>query len=81
MGCSRDHAQELDIYNKPYSEKIKRIQLMKEQGNLAMKQVNQPQTPKDGEEPESEQTLLEKASYYYAQSLLIFYYLIPDNDE
>ena len=39
MGCSRDHAQEIDIYNKPYPEKIKRIQLMKEQGNQAMKQV------------------------------------------
>lgn len=37
MGCARDHAVELDIYNKPYPEKIKRIGLMKEQGNLAMK--------------------------------------------
>jgi tetratricopeptide (TPR) repeat protein len=83
MGCSRDHAQELDIYNKPYSEKIKRITLMKEQGNLAMKQISQPPPPKQEgeEEPESEQTLLEKASYFYAQALLIFYYLIPDDDE
>jgi uncharacterized protein YqgQ len=23
---------------------------------------------------------LDKASYYYAQALLVFYYLIPDND-
>ena len=72
MGCARDHQVELDIYNKPYPEKIKRIGLMKEQGNLAMKALG-------GTEDTSE--TLEKASYYYAQALLIFYYLIPDNDE
>lgn len=30
MGCGQDHAVELDIYNKPYPEKIKRIKMMKE---------------------------------------------------
>jgi hypothetical protein len=30
MGCGQDHAAELDIYKKPYPEKIKRIKLMKE---------------------------------------------------
>ena len=30
MGCSKDHAAEIDIYNKPYPEKIQRIKLMKE---------------------------------------------------
>lgn len=30
MGCNQDHAAEIDIYNKPYAEKIKRIKLMKE---------------------------------------------------
>lgn len=40
---------------------------MKEQGNLAMKQISQPLPKVEGEdEPESEKTLLEKASYYYA---------------
>jgi len=63
---------ELDIYNKPYPEKIKRISLMKEQGNLAMKTLAA---------SEDQTETLEKASYYYAQALLIFYYLIPDNDE
>jgi len=35
MGCSRDHAVELDIYNRPFKEKMERIRLMKEQGNKA----------------------------------------------
>lgn len=30
MGCSKDHAAEIDIYNKTYKEKIQRIQLMKQ---------------------------------------------------
>jgi len=30
MGCSKDHAAEIDIYNKTYPEKIARIKLMKE---------------------------------------------------
>ena len=30
MGCSKDHAAEIDIYNKTYAEKIQRIKLMKE---------------------------------------------------
>jgi hypothetical protein len=40
MGCSKDHAAELDIYTKPYSEKMKRIKLMKEQGNEAIAEYN-----------------------------------------
>ena len=38
MGCSRDHAAEIDIYNKPYKEKIARITMMKEQGNKAIQE-------------------------------------------
>eukprot|EP00347_Sterkiella_histriomuscorum_P019330 403342060 len=64
MGCSRDHSKEIDIYSKTYSEKMERVQLMKEQGNEAYKQED-----------------FGKASYYYAQALLIFYYLIPENQE
>ena len=37
MGCSKDHQAELDIYNKSYKEKIERIEIMKEQGNQAIK--------------------------------------------
>ena len=40
MGCSRDHAAEIDIYNKSYKEKMARIRLMKEQGNKAIKEFN-----------------------------------------
>ena len=40
MGCSKDHAAEIDIYNKSYKEKISRIQLMKQQGNEAIQEFN-----------------------------------------
>ena len=71
MGCSQDHSAEIDIYSKTYKEKIERIKIMKEQGNLAMTEYNK----KNSEEA------LNKASYYYAQALLTFVYLIPDNDK
>jgi len=38
MGCSRDHAAEIDIYSKPYAEKIQRVKMMKDEGNAAMKE-------------------------------------------
>jgi len=40
MGCSRDHQAEIDIYNKPYKEKINRIKIMKDQGNQAIGEYN-----------------------------------------
>lgn len=40
MGCSRDHASEIDIYNKPYPEKIARIKMMKEEGNKAIQEYS-----------------------------------------
>lgn len=40
MGCNRDHAVELDIYNKPFSEKIVRIKMMKDEGNKAMGELS-----------------------------------------
>lgn len=64
IGCSKDHAKEIDIFNKNYEQKMERIKSMKEQGNEAIK-------VKD----------YKKASYYYAQALLIFYYLIPEGKE
>jgi hypothetical protein len=44
--------------------------MMKEEGNKAFQEYSK----------ESKTEILEKASYYYAQALLIFYYLIPEND-
>ena len=35
FGCSKDHAKEIDIYNKSYKEKIDRIKFMKDEGNKA----------------------------------------------
>lgn len=90
MGCSKDHAAEIDIYDKPYKEKMKRIKLMKEQGNEAIglynkvmqnHPVEEPKPAGEDPDPNSPTEILNKASYYYAQALLIFYYLIPDNDE
>ena len=40
MGCNRDHAVELDIYNKPFSEKIVRIKMMKDEGNKSMGELS-----------------------------------------
>ena len=57
MGCSKDHAAEIDIYNKTFKEKIERIKMMKEQGNIAIGEYNK--------KPDSDD-LLNKASYYYA---------------
>ena len=37
--------------------------------------------PKDGKGGDSDEVdNLQKASYYYQQALLVFYYLIPDTD-
>jgi len=30
MGCSKDHAKEIDIYNKTYDEKMTRARLLKD---------------------------------------------------
>ena len=55
MGCSKDHAAEIDIYNKTYKEKIQRIQLMKQQGNEAIQEFNS----------KLDFDFMQKASYYY----------------
>ena len=84
MGCNKDHAVELDIYNKSYKEKIDRIKLMKEQGNVAIAEYNKMQTQgidKNASSATKPEDMLNKASYYYAQALLIFVYLIPDTDK
>ena len=77
MGCSRDHAVELDIYNKPFSEKIVRVKMMKDEGYKAMGELSISKNT----DSQAQEDILNKASYYYAQALLIFYYLIPDNDK
>ena len=63
LGCSRDHSKEIDIYDKPYKEKLERVMHMKDEGNQSYKEAQ-----------------YDKASYYYAQALLIFYYLIPETE-
>lgn len=68
MGCAKDHAAELDIYNKTYKEKIERIKLMKEQGNLAIAEYNKKADSAQvtGDEAFKPDDFLNKASYYYA---------------
>ena len=39
MGCSRDHSKEIDIYNKPYNEKVQRIIFLKDEGNQSYKEA------------------------------------------
>lgn len=39
MGCSRDHSKEIDIYNKPYNEKVQRIIFLKDEGNQTYKEA------------------------------------------
>ena len=68
-GCSKNHGQEIDLYNKSFSEKIDRIQtLIKE-------------AEKERVEKETEEDFLQRRCYYYQQALLVFYYLIPEGEE
>jgi hypothetical protein len=38
FGCNRDHSKEIDIYNKPYPEKVERVNQLKNEGNASFKQ-------------------------------------------
>ena len=68
-GCSKNHGQEIDLYNKSFGEKIDRIQtLLKE-------------AEKERTEKETEEDFLQRRCYYYQQALLVFYYLIPEGEE
>lgn len=57
---------------------------MKEQGNQAIASYNieiaKPKKQSENDEEMSANDYLSKASYYYAQALLIFYYLIPEDE-
>lgn len=75
MGCSKDHSKEIDLYDKPYCEKIERIVTMKGQAEAAVIDADAAvdandagEETKTGEEDGSVDVrgdLLQKASYYY----------------
>ena len=81
IGCSKDHAKEIDLYNKTYADKIDRVRTQMKQAQQAMEAANEQKTPR-GEKAEEERKLqLQKSVYYYTQALLVFYYLIPETEE
>ena len=41
MGCSRDHAKEIDLYSKDYGSKIERIMKMIGEANKALVERNE----------------------------------------
>ena len=41
MGCSKDHAKEIDLYNKTYADKIDRVKTQMKQAQQAMEAYNQ----------------------------------------
>ena len=97
MGCSKNHSKEIDLYEKTFAEKVERVQTMMYQGSLAydtaMEQESldqEPEIPADPTERDEESKEevkskrdeeLQKASYYFQQAELVFYYLIPDTEE
>ena len=58
-GCSKDHAKEIDLYNKSYEDKVERINTMLKMGKEAFDSL-------DNKTKEEKEELLQKASYYYA---------------
>lgn len=58
-GCSKDHAKEIDLYNKSYEDKVERINTMMKMGKEAFDSL-------DNKTKEEKEELLQKASYYYA---------------
>ena len=52
-GCSKDHAKEIDLYNKSYDEKLEQVCQMMGQAKSALSA--------EGDRAE----LLQKACYYY----------------
>jgi hypothetical protein len=84
IGCNKDHSKEIDLYGKTYEGKMERVSKMVIEAELALKQRKQDllKAKRDGKELDEALNgeYLQKASYYFAQALLVFYYLIPDND-
>ena len=81
MGCSKDHAKEIDLYSKTYEDKIDRVRTQMKQAQQAMEAANESKAL-EGEKAEEERKVqLQKSVYYYTQALLVFYYLIPDTEE
>lgn len=75
VGCSKDHGKEIDLWNKPYDEKVARIRTHLEEAFKAT------QPSEIGEEATAKEDALNKQSYYFQQAILVFYYLIPETPE
>lgn len=58
-GCSKDHAKEIDLYNKSYDDKVERINAMMKMAKEALDFI-------ENKTKEEKEELLQKASYYYA---------------
>ena len=43
LGCSKDHAKELDLYNKSYEDKIDRVKSQMKQARQAMEAADEVQ--------------------------------------
>ena len=56
-GCSKDHAKEIDLYNKSFDDKVERIKKMMDLARLAVNDID---------EGGKKEELLQKASYYFA---------------
>ena len=41
MGCSKDHAKEIDLYSKSYAEKVERVRTQMKQAQQAMEAANE----------------------------------------
>lgn len=58
-GCSKDHGQEIDLWNKPYEEKIQRIK------THLVEAVKATQPSELGDSATAKEDALQKQSYYF----------------
>ena len=79
-GCSKDHAKEIDLYNKTYADKIDRVKTQMKQARQAREAAEEAEELGEEGAEEERSGQLQKSVYYYTQAILVFYYLIPDND-
>lgn len=81
LGCSKDHAKEIDLYSKSYSDKIDRVRTQMKQAQQAMEAANEVQQLGEEGADEERKAQLQKSIYYYTQAILVFYYLVPEDEE
>jgi hypothetical protein len=80
-GCAKDHSKEIDLYNKSYEDKVDRVKQMMQQARLALNDSESAPEGKTDDDKATKEDLYQKASYYYSQAKLVFFYLIPDEPE